>query len=311
LVPQFQEAKKRFLEREIYRTKGEITDCVYELMQRISQAVNGFGQYLTQGFSYISDLDLRIKANERVLEQAGWLNELLCSFSFKELNEMAGRDKDINKLLMHHLSLTLTRSQSELLHSLHQLTEMLNNLRDYAEQSRLIGVFEAAYASDQGFSPSIDVLARIPKLLNRVAELPCKAYADITDVRYESDLANQCANLRLQPESEPEDLGPIRIDDGSDSDDDVEIEVDVTTSLSQVVINTVIHKGLSVYATEAYSKLPLECHPDIWVFALLGTVYALPMKQRRHIDIEFIESSDGVNPDSYLVSDIKLRPVHA
>jgi len=308
LVVDYLEAKKRCLQQDQERLKTEITGCIYDLIDRLIQSVTVFAQYLSSGFTYVSDLELRMRENQRVIRMGEKLNDVIKEFDMEELDHLAGNDEDLRRLLSRTLPRYIERAQTELVNTLHQLTALLNSTREGAKRSRLIGAFERAYANDKGFEPSIDGLVNIPRILNWVQNQTVLPWVNSGDASAELVLAGYCQGLVKAPKTDDEPEGtPVTIEDATELPS-LELRPDPIVSAADDLIQCVLIDGLKTTASKSLIASEIDCPMSLWMGVLMNCIHSLSSEKRGRLKVTFIEENDFLYPDNYSVYDIVIGP---
>lgn len=317
LFTDYKAAKVRSAFDDIDRLEGEIKECLAEVIEDIRNATEAFGAYINTGFAYVTDAELRIRENKRVIEQADRLIQLFESFKLNELAEQAGTDPFLKRLLLRYLPATLEASQKDLSYSLNQLRKMLVRMRENQRLSRLVGAFEAYYINHPGFEATIDHIdfIRLPEAFNTVSPFSIKGFGDIYDPADELILIELAANARTTAET----AVPVKVVVSATTVDfDVDGEVEVEESdpveeaiaeLLQLVIDGVIGQEV-ILASDALNQSGLEVERADWLQALTAEIEVLPDDDRECIEIDVYYTPDPVYPDNLFVYEIALRQAH-
>lgn len=308
LVVDYLETKKRCLRQDQERLKTEITECIYDLIDRLTQSVTIFTQYLSSGFTYVTDLELRLRENQRVIRMGEKLNDVLKEFDMEELDQLAGSDEDLRKLLSRTLPRYIELVQTELVNTLHQLTALLNSTREGAKRSRLIGAFEQAYGNDKGFEPSIDGLVNIPPILNLVHNQLILPWVNPDDASAEVVLAGYCQGL-VKPQEINKDYEetPVTIEDATELPS-IELIPDPIVSAADDLIQCVLLDGLQTTASQSLLALEIDCPMSLWMGVLMNCIHSLSSEKRNCLKVRFIEENNSFYPDNYSVYDVVLGP---
>lgn len=308
LVVDYLETKKRCLRQDQERLKTEITECIYDLIDRLTQSVTIFAQYLSSGFTYVTDLELRLRENQRVIRMGEKLNDVLKEFDMEELDQLAGSDEDLRKLLSRTLPRYIELVQTELVNTLHQLTALLNSTREGAKRSRLIGAFERAYGNDKGFEPSIDGLVNIPPILNLVHNQLILPWVNPDDASAEVVLAGYCQGL-VKPQETNKDYEetPVTIEDATELPS-IELIPDPIVSAADDLIQCVLLDGLQTTASQSLLALEIDCPMSLWMGVLMNCIHSLSSEKRNCLKVRFIEENNSFYPDNYSVYDVVLGP---
>lgn len=318
LFADYKAAKTRSALGDIDRLEGEIKECLAEVIEDIRNATDAFGAYINTGFAYVTDLDLRIRENKRVIEQADKLIHLFESFKLSELAEQAGSDAFLKRLLLRYLPATLEASQKDLSYSLNQLRKMLVRLRENQRLSKLVGAFESHFINHPGFEPTIEHIefAQLPEAFNTVSPYTIRGFGDIYDPADELALIELAANARTIAITST----PVQIAKAAESVNfDIAGETVVEDSdpveeaieeLLQLVADGALGEHV-ILASDALKSIGLALDRADWLQALAAGIEVLPDGDRDYIEVRFHQTPDPVYPDNIGVYDIALRHRHA
>jgi len=318
LFQEYKEAKKRSALTDIDRLEGEIKECLADVIEDIRNATEAFATYINTGFAYITDLHLRIRENERVIERAGRLITLFESFRIRELAEQAGSDAFLKRLLLRHLPATLESSQKNLSYALNQLRKMLVRMREDQRLSRMVGAFEAHFINNRGFEPSIDHLdlRQVPESLNTVAPFQIRGFGDIYDSADDLELIEIAAKARTVPADIEDKPVPDGVDTVSfdvagetETEDDDPVE-DAIEELIQLVVDGALGEG-AILASEALAGTGLNIDKADWLQAIVSEIESLPDGDQRHIEVIYHQTPHWIYPDNVMISDLTLKHNHA
>ncbi|MBD3655551.1 hypothetical protein [Marinobacter sp.] len=317
LFDEYKAAKQKSALSDIERLEGEIKECLADVIEDIRSATDAFSSYINTGFTYITDLELRIRKNEQVIERAGRLITLFDSFRIRELADQAGSDAFLKRLLLKHLPATLEECQKNLSYALNQLRILLVRMREDQRLSRLIGAFEAHFVTHRGFVPSIDHLdlEACPPELNTVSPFLMRSFGDIYDPADGLELIELAASARTLPPEAPVNTG-ARAVEAVDFDIDgetIQEEEDPVDSAIEELIQTVIEGGLGrgeLRASEALAATGLEIDRASWLQAIVSEVETLSRNDQQYIELTYHQEPDAVFPDNLYVYDLTLRNPH-
>lgn len=318
LFQEYKEAKKRSALSDIDRLEGEIKECLADVIEDIRNATDAFATYINTGFTYITNLELRIRENEQVIERGGRLITLFESFRISELAEQAGSDAFLKRLLLRHLPATLESSQKNLSYALNQLRKMLVRMREDQRLSRMLGAFEAHFINNPGFEPSIDHLdlGQVPELLNTVSPFQIRGFGDIYDPSDDYELIELAAKARsvaveVEHKPAPEDVTEVNFDvDGKaevEEDDPVEEAIE---ELIQMVVDGALGDR-AILASEALAGTGLAIDKADWLQAIDSEIESLPDGDRVYIEVIYHQAPHHIYPDNMSVFDLTLRYHHA
>lgn len=315
LFEQYRQAKAKAATADQERLEDDIKDVLSGLIEDIRTATDTFAGHINSGFSYVTDLELRIRENERVIERAGRLIALFDSFNIMELAEHAGSDPFLRRLLLNYLPATLEEGRKNLSYALNQLRLLLVRLREDQRLNKLIGSFEAHFFNNPGFEPSIDHLdlEACPSVLNTVAPFRMMASPDVYDPIDDEPLIELAANARAIPLDTPRATKPnLRVDSVQFDVDGVVVEepVDPVSAMVENLIQYILDGDIGtgeIRALDVLEESDLEIGPEDWLATLSVGLSTLTTRDRELIDVQHHSVPDPVFVDNLLVYDITLR----
>lgn len=315
LFADYREAKRLAAFEDKERVEATIKEVLSEIIEDIRTATFTFSAYITSGFSYITDIELRIRKNEEVIAQAHRLSDLFDSFKIRELEDQAGNDPFLKRLLLKHLPATLEEGRSNLSYALNQLRILLVRMREDQRLSKLIGGFESHYANNRGFEPSIDDLdlSYCPPALNKAAAFKIASYGDIYDPADDEDLieiARTARPLDSQPEEPAVDakaVTAIEFDiDGESEQEEIDPVDDLIEQILQYVLDGDLGEG-EIRALEVLAASDIELDAATWLHTLESEVDSLAPNDYDSIEIEYKSECDPLYPDNLHILDMTLR----
>lgn len=311
LFDQYRTATSRSLVEDKQNLEREIQERLMEIIEDIKGATIAFTYYISSGFAYITDLELRIEENRRVIERASQLNSLLESFQLPELARQAGQEPFLKRLLLRHLPAALEHSRKDLNYALDQLRLLLMRLREDQRLNKLVGAFETHYMNHRGFMPSIDdlPLTTCPSAINTADPIFLKAYPDIYDPADESALAAIAGKVRVYrdpDESRSKELERVPVELGTEGETVIE-EPDLVDEAVEELINAVLEDGMEIMAARAHRALEIDLDMESWLHALSSEIDSLPDRDRARVEVQYIGHHDAIFPDNHYVHDIVLR----
>ena len=315
LFEQYRRARANVSLPDQERLEGEIKEHLHLLIEDIRGATETFSAYLNSGFSYITDLDLRIRQNEQVIERAGRLTQLFGSFNIQALADQAGSDPFLKRLLLKYLPATLEEGRRNLSYALNQLRVMLVRLREDQRLNRLVGGFEVHFQKNPGYVPSIDHLdlEACPAPLNTVAPFHLGAIGDIYDPADDGALIDLAATARTTgtPESPATDAAEPVLSVDFDVDGEVLDEPeDPVASLIDDLIRYLLDGGIgegALLASEVLENSDLDIDLPEWLATLSAELDALTGPDHAMIEMEYHHEPDPVYPDNLYIHDLTLR----
>jgi hypothetical protein len=314
LFVDYREAKKRAAFTDKSRIESEIKECLSEIIEDIRNATDTFSSYISSGFSYITDMDLRIRKNHDVIERAGQLNSLFESFNTQDMADQAGNDPFLKRLLLKYLPAALEQGQKNLSYALNQLRLTLVRLREDQRLSKLVGGFENYFANNRGYIPSIDDLdlGHCPMPLNNVVPFAIVARGDIYDPADDKDLIALAQIARslgaYQQGTEPAGaLQTVEFDVIGASDPEEEDPVDeLIEQLVQFVVDGDIGDG-EIDALEALNASGMALDAAVWLSTLEAQIDSLTPNDQSQITVEYKSQLDPLYKDNLYITGMTLR----
>ncbi|MEX1215968.1 hypothetical protein [Saccharospirillum sp.] len=299
---------------DVRRVERDISESVALLMENLQYMILSFNNHLYNRFTHITDLSLRIQENERVVERARKLAELLTSFSIGEFGEEAGNDRFLRKLLNKQLPSAMKTYVADLSHSLYQLRDLLLDLRESHRLTSLVSSFEAYYQANPGFVPSVEdvELSRCPDAVLLAPAMTIWAYPDIHDPLSDEVLAPIAAGARddqkeiVISENRTE-LVPIDMDPAGHTQAD---ERDPVAELIESVVDMILageFKNNVIRGSEILQTFDLDIELLDWLSLLSAAVDGLPGQERKQIKMHFVGDVDTIYPDNLWVRDLHLQ----
>lgn len=318
LFEQYRQAKAKVALADQERLEDEIKEILAGLIEDIRIATETFSAYLNSGFGYITDLDLRIQENRRVIERAQRLLTLFESFDILELADQAGNDPFLKRLLVKYLPATLEEGRANLAYALNQLRVLMVRLREDQRLNKLVGSFEAHYERNPGFEPSIDHLdlEGCPSVLNNVVPFHVAAAPDIYDPADDSELIELAASARTIDGGSTREKVPVSTVESVEFDVEGEVieEPDdpvesIVESLIQFILSGELGDG-EILASEVLAASDLEVDTPAWLATLAAEIDALPVEEHVEIEVEYQAQPDPLYPDNLHIHDLTLRQAH-
>ncbi|HLV77207.1 MAG TPA: hypothetical protein VKY53_04695 [Marinobacter sp.] len=315
LFVEYRETKRLAAFEDRERVEGTIKEVLSEIIEDIRTATVTFSAYITSGFSYITDIELRIRKNEEVIDQARRLSNLFDSFKIRELEDQAGNDPFLKRLLLKHLPATLEEGRRNLSYALNQLRILLVRMREDQRLSKLIGGFESHYANNRGFEPSIDDLdlAYCPPVLNTVAPFRIVSYGDIYDPADDQDLIDIAQWARPldaqvdEPGIDAKAVSSVEFDvDGETEQEEVDPVDDLVEQLLRHLLDGDVCDG-EIRALEVLANSDLDLDAATWLHTLESEIDALAPNDYDLIEVGYQSEPDPLYPDNLYILDMILR----
>ena len=153
LVHSYREARSRGehwrLEQQLMRLRQEVDD----LNGRFADAIDSLWQRLNSDFGFVSQLNDKIRENDRAQKQIARLLDGLALIDFDELIELVGSDGSLRKLLISQLQQQLSNHYTGLREVQRRLIGLMARFRKQQARSRLISGMAAFMREHPGFVP--------------------------------------------------------------------------------------------------------------------------------------------------------------
>ncbi len=302
----YQDAKQRGSHADSETYIGMAYDLGHQLIENLREAVTQFSHHISSGFTYIHDLHLRARENRRVILRASQLNDVLETFDHASLQQLAGVDPQLRRLLLRALPKALEACGKELLHAIVRLTEMLHTITRHQRLSQLIDAVAGLYQADHAYTPDIEWMEDVPPAVNMSVPVLQRSMVDPRNPEHEDDLTTIVNSLPKLDPLEEEAFTPSGVQDVLEQATEV-----IAPHPVQVAANLMIEMALEspspISAQQIHRAYPVESDMEMWLLTLVNTVNALPDKQRQQLDMSFVESTDPVLSGNRWVRDLTLQ----
>lgn len=285
---------------------GQVERLVDELRSSLLDSSGQLWRKINSDFGYVSSLDMKIKENETVLNQAQRLNDSLEAIKVNEMNDLSGNDWQLRRYLNRYLLDAVELCRKETVDAIHKLNDLLFEYRKQQHLNRLIDTFYRRFQSQPDYRPlDYTDMGDIPDVFNQVAPFMQSGNADLEDPRQEIELNSIISGLRKEnPETEKPDIDscvPVRPD---------EPPVSLPLSpLSQAVedfyINVIGSKEkLSAVEWGHVADIEPDLELEIWLYAIISRFNDMDENEKEIFSIEYDQSTDPIFNGKYLVHDV-------
>ncbi|EAZ98131.1 hypothetical protein [Marinobacter sp. ELB17] len=314
LFKDYHEAKRLGAYADKERLESTIKEHLNIIIEDIRSATETYVGYLNSGFSYVTDLELRMRENERAISRAGKLNALFDSFNIRELADQAGNDPFLRRLLRKHLPAALEEGRKNLVYALHQLRLMLVRMREDQRLSKLVGGFEEYFANTPGFIPSIANLDLdyCPPRLNITSVFHIDGQPDIYDPSDEEALIAMAEAVRTSKTSEPITQETERAESiSNDREGAVELnDNDPMDLLAERLVLHIVYGNIGnkeIRALDVFNASGLIGDAATWLHTIESELAALPGEDRECVDVSYHTHPHLTYPDNISIHDMTLR----
>ncbi|MCY4045718.1 MAG: hypothetical protein OXE99_11630, partial [Cellvibrionales bacterium] len=141
LLEDYDHLNKKNRAYDLERCINDIFECALEIIEALDDQLNAFAQYIDQQFSTVSDLELRIKHNERALHEAERLNDLIIGCNIDDL-PVPFQNRQLSQIFRGYLPKKLETSRKEMVNILHVLRSQIAKLQSDGKLAKQIFAFK-------------------------------------------------------------------------------------------------------------------------------------------------------------------------
>ena len=285
---------------------GQVESLVDELRSSLLDSSRQLWQKINSEFGYVSSLEMKIKENEIVLNQAQRLNDGLEIIKVREMNELSGNDWRLRRYLNRWLLDAVELCRRETVDAIHKLNDLLFEYREKQRLNRLVDTFYRRYQSQPDYRPlDYTDMGEIPDVFNHVAPVTLTGHANLEDPHQEIALNGIISGIRQErPDIEVPDIessvyvlpeeAPIRMP---------------LPALSQAVedfyINVIeSNEHLSAVEWRPVAGINLDIEVEIWLYAVIARFNNMDEGEQDLFGIEYKQTIDPVFNGKYLVQDV-------
>lgn len=294
---------------DISHYMGQIERLVDDLRSSLLDSSGHLWQKINSEFGYVSSLDLKIKENETVLNQAKRLNDGLELIKVNEINELVESDSSLRRYLNCWLLDSVELCRKETVDAIHKLNDLLFESRKQQRLGRLISSFYRRYQKRPGFTPpNYAESGDIPDVLNYAAPMPTTGSPDIYDPRQEIVLIGLISGLRKNaPEAEvPDNAERVEV---QSEPQHMELMVDPLKQAVEKFYEDIINADcpLSVVLHKPADNI-VNDHA-LWVYAVISHYSNMDDSERRLFNVRHQETIDPVFNGLHRVHDVTINLV--
>ena len=302
----YRQASRLALRDDAAHYLGQVERLVDELRSSLLDSSGQLWRKINTDFGYVSSLDMKIKENETVLNQAQRLNDSLEAIKVNEMNELSGNDRQLRRYLNRYLLDAVELCRKETVDAIHKLNELLFEYRKQQRLNRLIDAFYRRFQNQPDYRPlDYTDMGDIPDVFNQIVPTIPTGQADFEDPTQEIALNSIISGLRR----ESVDIEQSGVDPSVHVlSEEPPISMPLS-ALSQAVEDFYIQviesyeKRSAVkwaYVTDLEPELALE----IWLYAVVSRFNDMDENERDIFSIEYVQSTDPVFNGKYLVHDV-------
>lgn len=290
-----------------------IHEIVSDLQYFLHTITIQFAGYVRNEFSTVSNLNQRIRENQRAIKEAESLNKLFSDITPEELSQLARSDLMLSKLLSQRLNREVRNCVKELHDVYHRLSENLTKLESdekYQRQNKLIDSMLAHYERNPSYQPSINSLDRLPRLFSIVTPFKFVTHPPIDNPIEEGLLAEyaQVALNRVKASDKPVreivKLEPVLVTDNSGLTVTQEL-CDIQQALINMfaVLHELTERG-AVSSLDCLKMLKIDMHPKFWNLCVIDHYMNSDYGSGKEIQIRYIQEPVPNYNGNFIVNDI-------
>lgn len=303
-VNHYKEAARSGAREDVSHYLGQVERLVDDLRSSLLDSSGQLWQKINSEFGYVISLDLKIKENETVLNQAKRLNDSLELIKVNEMDELAGNDTQLRRYLHRWLLDSVEICRKETVDAMHKLNELLFEYRKQQRLGRMIDAFYRRYQANPGYMPlDYTDMGYIPEVFNQVSPMHLTAHANIDDPQQEVALIDIISGLRKE-RNVVEESEPFQSIDVLPDEPPIEQSL---PALSQAVEDFYLMAVESDGPLSAFDCRPpdeIEADIEIWIYAVIARYNNMSESERVLFSLRFEETIDPVFSGRYRVHDV-------
>ena len=306
----YKQASRSGLRDDAAHYLGQVERLVHELRSSLLDSSGQLWRKIDTDFGYVSSLDMKIKENETVLNQAQRLNDSLEAIKVNEMNEFSGNDRQLRRYLNRYLLDAVELCRKETVDAIHKLNELLFEYRKQQRLSRLIDAFYRRFQSQPDYRPlDYTDMGDIPDVFNQSVPAIQTGQADFEDPSQEIELNSMISGLRKESldieEVEADTLVHVLPDEPP-----IRMPLSPLTQAVEDFYIQVIESNekRSVVEWGHGADLEPDLELEIWLYAVISRFNDMDEKERGLFSIEYDQSTDPVFNGKYLVHDVYISP---
>ena len=146
-VNRYRQATRSGLRDDATHYLGQVERLVDELRSSLLDSSGQLWQKINSEFGYVSSLELKVKENETILNQAKRLNDSLELIKVRDIDELAGNDYQLRRYLNRWLLDAVELCRRETVDAIHKLNDLLFEYRKQQRLGQLIDSFYRRFQS--------------------------------------------------------------------------------------------------------------------------------------------------------------------
>ncbi|WP_447956247.1 hypothetical protein [Vreelandella sp. EE7] len=308
LVHSYREARSRGehwkLEQQLMRLRQEVDD----LNGRFADAIDSLWQRLNSDFGFVSQLNDKIRENDRAQKQIARLLDGLALIDFDELIELVGSDGSLRKLLISQLQQQLSHHYTGLREVQRRLIELMARFRKQQARSRLISGMTAFMREHPGFVPgNYARRSEVPNLVNQAAPLSAAA-APALDRNLECQVLAELLHQLPQPRHTTQTVDAAAPAQAPESSLAAARQQALKQDVEHFYLSVIDQPGAApVSALDYLHESPLEWPDEIWLYQVIAEYQGLPRSDQKAFRLKQQESQASAFNHLRLIHDVELK----
>ncbi|MDX2503908.1 MAG: hypothetical protein QNL62_05470 [Gammaproteobacteria bacterium] len=306
-VNRYKEAARSGARDDVSHYLGQVERLVDDLRSSLLNSSGQLWQKINSEFGYVTSLELKIKENETVLNQAKRLNDSLELIKVNEMEELTGNDNQLRRYLHRWLLDSVEVCRKETVDAIHKLNALLFEYRKQQRLGRMVDAFYRRYQINPGYMPlDYTDMGDIPEVFNQVSPVTLVGHANIDDPQQEVFLTDIITGLRKVRAviEEPEPVLNINV-----LPDEPAVE-QVLPALHSAVENfylTAVDSDVPISAVDYRPSEDIETDIEIWLYAVIARFNNMGENERTLFNLKFEETVDPVFNGRYRVHDVLVN----
>lgn len=286
---------------------GQIERLIDDLRSSLLDSSGALWQKINSEFGYVTSLDLKIKENQFVLDEAKCLIDRIEMIKVSEMDEWAGSDP----LLQHYLQRWLLDSveicRLETRDAMDKLNDLLFEYRKQQRLGKMIDTLYRQYQNQPGYIPSDYAgMGDIPSVFNQVPAMTLTGHVDISDPQQEIILTEIISGLRKERVEleEPETLERIEVKDDEPA---VDLEYSPLRQAVEDFYLAVVDSDQPLRAVDYIPSDHVESDSELWIYAVIARHNNMDEQERSLFNISFVEEPDPIFNGRHIVCDVIIN----
>ncbi len=307
LVDHYKEARHNvdFSASEAYL--ADLSEHVFAFSEGLRYSIRVLWSRINNEFGYVGSINAKIRENELAQSQVTELLNGLEMFKFSELAELAGDVRELRRLLVTNLQVSLSDCTQELSVVQARLLELLGRFRQIRGRTRLLKGFLLYTDQHPDYRP-VDHVAhkQVPQLFNRAEPSIGPAHVDVHNSLQENELLEMVARIKsivrdsqTHTRAEPSQVSLSVAEDFDIPDNPLKLAV-------EDYFCRVIDTGRSQSALDYHQEHGLEWDSESWLYQVIGEFEGLADEYRNYFELEPIGEPHPIYTGNFIIRDVEV-----